>query len=167
MYPQILMHLQPLAVENNRALLLCEYGIDCRRWNESWDMKVSWKECTLRSWLNEEFLYRAFTQEERRQILRTKLTDTDTEDVIFLMSLDEVREYMDSEELRECVPTPYAIGRGAEDILSTESWWLRSQGTRNSSAAVVNWFAEEDTEGDMVSADGIAVRPCFWLDLTA
>ena len=156
-----------LAVENNRALLLCEYGIDCRRWNESWDMKVSWKECTLRSWLNEEFLYRAFTQEERRQILRTKLTDTDTEDVIFLMSLDEVREYMDSEELRECVPTPYAIGRGAEDILSTESWWLRSQGTRNSSAAVVNWFAEEDTEGDMVSADGIAVRPCFWLDLTA
>ncbi|MCC8111507.1 MAG: DUF6273 domain-containing protein [Ruminococcus sp.] len=82
---------------------------------------ITWEECTLRKWLNEDF-YNTFTPEEQARILETHLENpndvdwhreggNDTDDKIFLLSLNEVEEYMTKSE------------RNDENW-----WWVRSSG---------------------------------------
>ena len=46
---------------NNRALLLSRYGIDAQPYNTE-HMSMMWGMCTLRKWLNEVFMNKAFTR---------------------------------------------------------------------------------------------------------
>ena len=160
-----------LDVEKDRALVLCTKGIDSRPWHAKYET-VSWKGCDLRAWLNGEFLETAFSPDEREQILSTSWSNTadpldtaDTTEKISLLSLSEVRRYLVTEEQLLCEPTAYALGRGAEEIHGGVSWWLRTSGARYQSAAVINWFADEDAAGHMAVSEDECVRPCFWLRL--
>ena|GEM_PF-1807797 len=86
--------------DNHRALLITEKLIDCRRYNNEWD-EITWAECDLQKWLNNEFLKEAFTEQEREKIVLTSNKNPankkygtnggeDTADSVFLLSLDEV-----------------------------------------------------------------------------
>ena len=57
-------------------LLLSRYGLDAKPYNEEWE-DVTWETCTLRSWLNGEFLERAFTEEERKKLALTHVENPD------------------------------------------------------------------------------------------
>ncbi|MBQ1413030.1 MAG: hypothetical protein IIY93_07560, partial [Clostridia bacterium] len=65
-YPQVAKgEMQPLvwrvlAVENGRALLITDKLIDCVKYNEKW-IGATWETCTLRKWMNEEFISKAFS----------------------------------------------------------------------------------------------------------
>ena len=56
-----------LAVQGNRALLLSRYELDAKPYN-TLKTGVTWETCTLRTWLNGEFLNKAFTAEEKTGI---------------------------------------------------------------------------------------------------
>ena len=48
--------------QEDRALLLSKYALDAMPFHEVEDWNVTWADCTLRSWLNGEFLDVAFSE---------------------------------------------------------------------------------------------------------
>ena len=49
-----------LEVSNDKALLITKDAIDCKPYN--YEMRnITWENCTLRQWLNNEFINQAFS----------------------------------------------------------------------------------------------------------
>lgn len=131
-----------LDVLDGKCLLLSKYGLDTVPYNTT-DANVYWDDCSLRGWLNNTFLNKAFTNEEQDSIIVTtvdnrlgekykkiavdpaffdKLEDRkSTEDKIFLLNFDEANEYLGVTYYQDKViiskgqvsPTAYAVSRGA------------------------------------------------------
>jgi len=64
-----------LDVQQEKSLLLSKYGLDAICYNTE-KTNVTWETCTLRSWLNSEFLKKAFTMQEQSAILSTKVDNS-------------------------------------------------------------------------------------------
>ncbi|MCR5230284.1 MAG: leucine-rich repeat domain-containing protein [Solobacterium sp.] len=163
-----------LAVEKDQALLMSHYGLDCIPYQEHWESEIHWSSCDLRSWLNEDFCLSAFSEEERKVILPVLQANTDdprgdrvTEDRVFLLSLSEAAQYVEGKEYAICQPSDYAIGRGADDILREEYWWLRTPGSGNRNGSIVDILGKPTKNGFTCTSESVCVRPCFWLDLSA
>ena len=91
----------------HRALLLSRYGLEAKPYNTE-EVGTTWEKCTLRSWLNDEFLNAAFSTEEQSAILVTDVDNSDgqcyngwgtsggnnTQDRIFLLSYAEANKYL-------------------------------------------------------------------------
>ncbi len=164
-----------LEVSGGSALIVSEYALDARAYNEDYE-SVTWAECTLRRWLNGEFYDTAFNEEEKGLIALTKVKNADnpkygteggkdTEDHVFLLSLEEAERYFEDDEDRRAFPTEYAIARNVWVREKTGPvWcWLRSPGYYH------NYAAEVKSDG-LLSYYGLyvyyfrrAVRPALRL----
>ena len=166
---------------NDRILVISKYALDCQAYNEEYE-DITWEDCTLRSWLNDEFLCSAFSEYERAMIPTVTveahanpLYDTDpgydTQDKVFLLSIDEANEYFDSYEERICNATEYAEAQGVYtweyDSTNMRScwWWLRSPGFSQSFAACVDFDGIVNYDGGSVNGVDVAVRPAIWISL--
>lgn len=150
-----------LAKEDNRILVISEYALDCQQYNTS-DTEVTWESCTLRRWLNNDFINAAFSADEKTMIS----TVNATKDKVFLLSIAEAKKYLTSGEAKKCVPTSYAIAQGSntgssypKDGAATCSWWLRSPGIVSQGGFV------SDERGIHVDWDDYAVRPALWINI--
>ena len=127
-----------LDIMGDKALVISKYGLDAKPYNTQL-ANITWEQCTLRKWLNSEFLGKAFTPEQQRSIVQTKVSNArsecysnwntnggnDTQDKIFLLSYaqahqyfgvnywqqDEAKGYPNQKSRVE--PTAYAIKQGA------------------------------------------------------
>ena len=172
-----------LARDGGRMLVISKYGLDVQTYNREL-ADVSWEACTLRDWLNGPFLEEAFSAEERAMIPTVTVSadsnpecDTPpgktTKDRVFLLSIPEVKQYMDSIEARKCEPTAYALAQGAgpedDDAELSCSWWLRSPGVHASHASCILEDTSETYAGEMncfgfsVNDFG-AIRPAMWIE---
>ena len=175
---------------NNKALLLSKYGLDAVPYNTEW-VGITWKQCTLRAWLNGEFLNKAFSTQEQSAILVTnvdnspgqgyskwnKYYENNTRDQILLLSYAEANRYLgvtydDKNNIESRVaPTAYAIAQGSSTHDRSQTvdgepaawWWLRSPGSLQGSAADVSSDGSLDY-CSVISVYGV-VRPAFWLNL--
>lgn len=164
-------------------LLVSKQALDCQQYNTSYT-DVTWESCSLRKWMNGTFLNKAFNAEEQAQIQNTTVSadknpeyntnpGNATTDKVFLLSINEVEKYFNSDEARKCAPTAYAKAQGAytSDSYKTASgaatcwWWLRSPGYSQSSAATVGTDGSVNYAGDGVLTDLDAVRPALWINL--
>ena len=78
--------------EGSKALLLSRYILDYGPFQEGYDAQkadtdfksciVTWKTCSLRKWLNEEFLLHAFDPKERSMILPTQLQTESNDNIL-------------------------------------------------------------------------------------
>ena len=166
-----------LEKEEDRVLVISKYGLDAQPYNTG--MKgVTWNTCTLRKWLNSTFLDEAFTEAEQSLIPTVTLLNADnpeygtaggndTEDKVFLLSIEETEQYFDTDESRECQTTAYAKEQGAYTGSSSEIcwWWLRSPGDYSDSAAGVFDAGSVDFDGSSVYRDNGGVRPALWINL--
>ena len=163
--------------KNNKTLLISRYGLDCKNYNGSLT-DVTWETCSLRTWLNDEFLNNAFSKAEQGAILTTDVDNsksqgyysTDggvyTQDKIFLLSYAEAWKYFKNDEARKCQLTAYAVKQNSYKSSNGNCWWwLRSPGSSSSSAARVNRDGARSYLN--VYSMNIAVRPAFWLDLSS
>ena len=165
-----------LKQENGKALLLSAYGIDGKPYNEE-DKDVTWETCTLRKWLNEDFYYDTFTEEEKKRICLTKAGNpdnprygtkggNDTEDRVFLLSIGEAETLLPEKVKRRRTLTPYARTELDYSWWSDWSWWwLRSPGDYLNVAADVNSDGGIDGSGRYVGSSNGAVCPALWIDL--
>ena len=171
-----------LAKENNRVLVISDKALDCQPYNSS-GTRVTWETCSLRTWLNTDFVNDAFSDGEKAMIPTVTVStdknpqyDTDpgnaTKDRVFLLSIVEAEKYFTSDEARKCVPTEYAISNGAYTSDSytkggkaTCWWWLRSPGCYQSSAAFVDVDGSVGRGGHYVDNDISAVRPAMWISI--
>lgn len=164
-------------------LLISKQALDCQQYNTSYT-DVTWESCSLRKWMNGTFLNKAFNAEEQAQIQNTTVSadknpeyntnpGNATTDKVFLLSINEVEKYFNSDEARKCAPTAYAKAQGAytSDIYKTASgaatcwWWLRSPGDIQGSAASVSNGGSVSYFGYIVNYDYDAVRPALWINL--
>lgn len=164
-------------------LLISKQALDCQQYNTSYT-DVTWESCSLRKWMNGTFLNKAFNAEEQAQIQNTTVSadknpeyntnpGNATTDKVFLLSINEVEKYFNSDEARKCAPTAYAKAQGAytSDIYKTASgaatcwWWLRSPGLTQTSAASVFNVGSVYYCGHSVLYDYDAVRPALWINL--
>lgn len=166
-----------LEVQNGKILIISKYGLDCRPYNTDWE-DITWETCTLRKWLNGEFINAAFNKDEK-QMIHTATVPADrnpeydknpgnpTEDKVFLLSVDEANRYFSSDETRQCRPTEHAVANGAYQSDSGNCWWwLRSPGDNQNNAAYVNNNGGVNVRGSGAHGDDSAVRPALWIDLS-
>jgi hypothetical protein len=178
-----------LAREDDRLLVVSEKALDWRQYNEEC-VDVTWETCSLRAWLNGEFLNAAFSDEERAKIPTVTVSadpnpgifaDTDpgrdVQDRVFLLSFSELVEYLASYEDRQCLSTDYARAQDPEGNRYFRAqdpdnslccwWWLRSPGdNRVDFAGVVRSSGQSSTDGHRVDNEN-GVRPAMWIDLSA
>ncbi len=173
---------------NHKALLLSRYGLEAMPYNTE-ETDTTWEKCTMRMWLNGEFLNKAFSAAEQSVILTTAVDNSksqgysewntdggnNTEDRIFLLSYAEVNRYLDvtyDDNMKSRVtPTAYARAHGAvisgfdktEDGAAAGFWWLRSPGLLQDLAANVHSYGSLDFHD--VHNDNVVVRPAFWVNL--
>lgn len=169
--------------KNRRSLLVSRHGLDTMPYNTDSKL-ITWEKCSVRKWLNSEFLKNAFNEEEQTAILTTTVNNSgnqacdkyatdggnNTEDKVFLLSYADVEGYFANDKARQCAPTDYALSRGAEkssnfriDNRPTGWWWLRSPGYNLNYASNVI-FDGSCTNINVSVASGM-IRPALWLDL--
>ena len=166
-----------LQAENKEAFLLSDVILDKQAYNTDFEY-ITWEESSLRAWLNEKFINRAFSDEEKGKINITEIVNQDnpkygsedgrnTSDKIFLLSLSEVSGKKDgkkygflNDDTRRCYTNSFSNMQAA-------SWWLRSSGDNNGAAidvdAIWGWIVGY---GNLISDTG-GVRPALHLNLSS
>ena len=172
--------------QDGKLFLLSKYGLDMMGFHSRSDGTV-WENSVIRSWLNETFLYSAFSYEEQDAIQLTYIDLSssqgdskwnsagraygDTEDKIFLLSYREAKTYLRDNKSLLCVPTGYTVGKGCytkvTGKLGSESstwWWLRNAAFKNN-AGVVD--ADGNYETCYIHHPYGVVRPALWVEASA
>lgn len=177
---------QVLAIESDRILIITKDIPEERAYNKEYE-GITWQNCTLRNYLNNEF-YNQFSDDEKAMILETKLTNGnspwygtdggfDTKDKIFLLSLDEVIKYFgDSGAISNkndgfgnsdtYIDDQYNVERLAYYKGGDGWWWLRTPGRIKHLSSIVYFDGSIYVYGAPVDRDFIGVRPALWLTAT-
>ncbi len=145
-----------LDVKGNKMYLITKNNLDVKPYHAT-RRDVTWENCSLRKWLNREFIRESFTENEREKLIPTMLQNPDnteykvrggepTEDKIFLLSMNDIDDM--TEEQRSI----------------NGWWWLRSPGSTQYRAAAVNASGGLDPFGGNVHS-GRGVRPVCWIQL--
>ena len=168
--------------EEDKLLVISRYALDCKPFHSP-VRSVTWDSCSLRAWLNDSFTNNAFTAEAINRICLSNVkADTnkiykntpgkDTDDRVFLLSASEIDKYLRTYTDKECIPTDYAIAKGATTDSSylldgevTCWWWLRTAGNGNRFATCVWSNGSVYVDGFRVDEKGVAVRPAMWISL--
>ena len=164
-----------LEVKDGKALVISKYALDCKQYNTSYT-GATWETCTLRKWLNNDFINSTFSAEESAMIPTVTVSADKnpeystnpgkaTHDQVFLLSITEVNKYFGSDSARQCKPTDYAVANGTwKSDNGLCWWWLRSPGSIRSSAAIVDRDGDVNEGGNRVINADDAVRPALWID---
>lgn len=173
--------------QGTRFLIISKNAIDNMPYTSDYGT-VTWQNSFLRQWLNNYFIKTAFNKEERKMIVTTEVFNygnpdygttggKNTEDKVFLLSIEEAEKYFSFDEERQCEPSAYAEEQ--EVSLSSNGkccWWLRSPGAQNKNVTYVTCNGEVDKhgidaspygDGSRVHSKSYAVRPAMWIDLSA
>lgn len=183
-----------LGIQNNAALVITEEIIEQRAYHDAYK-EITWADCALRKYLNGEFYDKFNTADKLRilPVLNKNLDNhwygseggADTQDSIFLLSLEEVCKYFGdslSKLHNRGKNQRYWFERKDENnsnriarIMGTEGicwWWLRSPGRLNLKAAYVHGDGNIGIQGNNVLKGNISdgrctggVRPALWLKL--
>lgn len=161
-----------LAKENNKIFVISEKALDCQPYNIEQYANVTWETCTLRKWLNTDFINSAFSSDEKAKISTVTVSadknpkyGTDpgnaTQDQVFLLSITEANKYFDYDNIKTCRLTDYAAAKTSTGWY----WWLRSPGDYHGLAAYVNFDGSISNDGYIVSNSSVAVRPAMWISI--
>lgn len=170
-----------LAISDNKALVISDKVLDVKKYNEE-KTDVTWETCSLRTWLNNDFVAEAFDDAEKEQIAEVTVTTednaingadggNDTNDKLFLLSLEEVYEYYGTsfEVARKAAPTAYAESNGVSGYDNGAYWWLRTPGSTSNQACIVNPGGSadkmyyENVDGSL-NQTYPGVRPAMWIN---
>lgn len=166
-----------LNVKYGKIMMITLDIIDARDFNKSKE-SVTWENCELRTWLNNDFIATAFSDDERSKIQLTEVRASenpgnhkidpgnDSEDKIFLLSISEATVYFLEDSDRSARCSEYAIQNGCYSNTNQYGWWrLRTPGTREGCYADVNSDGTIFSMGIGTYAKCSGVRPAMWIKL--
>jgi len=149
---------------------------------------LAWENCTLRSYLNNDF-YNQFAAESKLKIISVinETPDVDgvlfdkryssdggaaTTDSIFCLSNEEIIKYLSPTKGRDAYDSNdvyYGEMLKATDLSGKDaSWWSRSPGYSHFGTASYVYFGKLCTDGwetYKCVADGTGVRPAMWIQI--
>ena len=166
-----------LALQDDRALIISENVLEQSTYHESFT-SITWENCTLRQYLNGTF-YNTFSEANKARIAEVTNVNLDnqyygtkggnnTQDKIFLLSLEEVVQYFgDSGQLgnNNYISDQYNSNRIAFFNGSAVWWWLRSPGYNIGRVSEVYSDGHIHLDGAIVNYNSGGVRPALWLNL--
>ncbi len=184
-----------LDIKDNTALIITEYIIEQRAYHDAYK-DITWADCSLRKYLNGEF-YDKFTATDKSKINPVLNNNpdnqwygskggADTQDNIFLLSVEEVCTYFGNSLSKLYNPRKnqrYWFERKDENnskriarLQGTEWgswWWLRSPGRVNVKAVYIHGTdGNIGIQGNNILKGNISdgrctggVRPALWLKL--
>lgn len=149
-----------LAKRGGRERLLFAENIVAHQPYHERYISMCWQNCSLRRWLNQKFYREAFSFQEQTQIMNTRLVNLpnpessvgsgpNTVDKIFVLSLDELEQYVPEEK----------------DRVRKDWWWLRNVGDNNLSACSVYTDGSVYMRGINIHYKEGGVRPAMWIML--
>jgi len=152
--------------DDEKILLLSRYVIAKKAYNDT-DKAVSWEKCTLRQWLNEEFVSSTFDEKEAEQIITSVLenkgsaayfsdfkkkagtsADKKTKDKVFLLSYDEVVQYFEPTKVENLYI--YAD----KDLITTATAASEIENKSLSEKEYEDFYKEEGWPQDCVGVSG-------------
>ena len=161
-----------IKAEEGRALLLADKCLSYSTFNDG-DGAFTWESSTLRDWLNYDFFAAAFTDEEKALVAKSEIVNKasyisligeteNTEDRVFLLSLEEAKELLGEENVKGEVTEKLRKTAPLTHGKTYCNWWLRTQGTSEYKISAVGYNGEINyggLRGDIAEA---GVRPCIW-----
>ena len=167
--------------DKKMALLITGNCIECMPYHTE-KTDITWKDSSLRQWLNSMFLQETFSDEEQDQVLEADIEtyvnqdlNSDgvvrTSDRIFLLSDEEVKKYFKNKteeneaegEKRE--EEEGGMKPAVSELTDGIFWWLRSPGDRQDCAECVGAEGSVVTAGYTVLQANFGVRPAMWVKL--
>lgn len=182
----------------SELFILSEYILDCRRYHGksagiTWYdcVDITWRDCDLRKWLNDEFYNTVFTSAEKEFIKTAHCTGNgegspDTGDKVFLLSVDEINAVSDKngKDLRRAVGTDFAKTKKPDgcslyvydktnkdnyiirngEAAGCSWWWLRTRGNKPTRAFFIGTGCSIRSYAN-VSAARDGVRPALKINL--
>ncbi len=155
-----------IAKENGQYLLLSKYILDACSYNGI-DESTSWELCSIRKWLNVDFLNSSFSDKEKEYI--TAVTNTNpnngkygteggnaTYDKVFFLSTSEANEYLTG-EMADGICTDYATANGGYTF---EPY---TGDTENTDAVLKYTFQDPNDETKTIDVSYGITRESFWL----
>ncbi|MBQ8538723.1 MAG: TIR domain-containing protein [Ruminococcus sp.] len=168
-----------LEKKDNKILVVSKYALDFKPYN---DIRIysTWTDCSLRTWMNDDFFNTAFSDKEQAVIptvtvpahnsymymSKGKVSES-TKDKVFILSTQELDKYFGVVDLdfgwkaREISwePTDYTKTKGTS---STNGSWLRTSTLENIDAD----YIYEDGHIDYENIDHLNyVCPAMWIEL--
>lgn len=179
-----------LSVNENEALLLTNQIIDYKGFDEGsyyantfgtyHEYSNKWVNSTSRVWLNKDFINQAFSEKESSLLLSKKIItsyynekeeyiENITEDKVFLLSVDEVLQYLTD---AKCDAPSYAkeiIDYSSKSIYTW--WWTRDVDDDYSGTYHVNvgnyYITDSGDAHTGRSTYEYGIRPAMWISLPA
>lgn len=160
--------------QNTQAMLVSRYVLLMGPCTKD-DTYVTWENCTLREWLNKDFLNEAFDKSERDHIplvtVKSHNNDVyhtnggnDTYDYVYILDDLEAARFFSTNDSRQAYPTEVAKNQGIyiDPDRGTSWWWLRGPGYTQNSVSDVHSDGEI---GYINSAadNGGGIRPAMWV----
>jgi hypothetical protein len=163
-----------MSEDEDKLLLVSEFALDCKPYNET-NTNCEWANCSLRSWLNSNFLNAAFNEIEQKAIIEEKHSSsenrmfgipsgTDVNDKVFIISHVNNPQLFEKSSYRIVLPTPYAISNGAI-VVDKEfpKLWTRDFGETKNKTGYISDDGFSVTNGTEVNSRHIGVRPAIWV----
>jgi len=168
---------QVLSRQRGEALLLMEYVMEQKPYNYK-SGAVTWDTCSLREYLNTEFIDN-FSPEEEQVIIQSSISNHKnlwtgvkggwkTDDLVFVLSLEEADYYFGNsgDYKNKIIARAHRLSNSHDLYRSVnESWWLRSPGKTQADAALVTETGDIYVGGLPVNSYDVGVRPALWLNL--
>lgn len=144
-----------LKTEGDKALLLSKYVLDCFPYNRERRI-ASWDDCSLKNWLNGEFLRRCFKKDEICRI--------SPEEGVSILSFEELVTYLDSEAKRSCYGTIYALKNGTEHFIDSTcvSYAVKNNNSEPDHLSVITPLGGVCVNKEITDCH-IGVRPAVWV----
>lgn len=157
----------PLYEQDGKILLISRFILGYKEFNDTTIANAtSWKNSTLRKWLNNDFLNSAFSSEEQKKIVTTDVQDykadnvlgDKTSDKVFLLNKDQAFTYFSSDFARSSTSTEYAK---SQKIYVTDSYWLINSYTSDLYKYLINSEGRNENNPRVNETEG--VRPVIWI----
>lgn len=161
-----------LDTNQNKKLLLSQVCLEVKEYDKN-HQNIRWSECSLRKWLNSEFLRSAFSEDEKKRIVESHIDNgrsniytsssgvggDPTIDKVFILCSNDVERYLTC-DTRIAAGSLYAKKyTNNDDILG---WWLRDssyykQPCVTASGEIFDYSKAHSPKG---------VRPAIWVDFS-
>ena len=162
-----------LEQKEDRLLLLSRYCIDALPYSLE-EGETSWELAYIRSWLNQDWLAAAFSEEERNCAEEISLPGTVNSlcgtacggavDRLFLLSEEELAEYLPRAADRAAKATPYAAEKGCVTAENGNAfWYLRTPGADSACLEEVGPDGELNLQGNLAVNGQHGIRPAVWI----
>ncbi|MBR2067454.1 MAG: leucine-rich repeat protein, partial [Solobacterium sp.] len=173
--------------EGRYALVVSKYILYVDRFNNSYDLynyptTTDWANTTMREKLNTTFYNEAFSAEDKKKIAQRSISISNntrfgtaggsaSNDHVFLLSEEEVKNYFENDMERKAEATQYAIKKARSEYGEGPNekggsyYWLRNSGLTKMNKQYVHNSGMVDEIGMATTNTITGVRPALWIEL--